>query len=119
MKVQKKQFSLKTDDWVFKTRSEGRRMKIYIKLSKAESQQWASIKGAVIGQGTMSDGEFAKIMLFRGLNGFMDDLNKAMDEMSADEKAEVLKEAGVEAEVELEIPVAEEDENPQSSDAQG
>ena len=47
-------------------------------------------------------------MLFRGLNGFMDDLNKAMDEMSADEKAEVLKEAGVEAEVELEIPVAEE-----------
>jgi hypothetical protein len=49
----------------------------------------------------------------------MDDLNKAMDEMSAEEKAEVLKEAGVEAEVELEIPVAEEDENPQSSDAQG
>jgi len=117
MKVQKKQFNLKTGDWVFKTRSEGRRMKIYIKLSKAESQQWASIKGAVIGQGSMSDGEFAKIMLFRGLNGFMDDLNKAMDEMSDQEKQDILQEAGVEPEVELEIPVAEEDENTQSSDA--
>jgi len=92
-------------------------MKIYIKLSKAESQQWASIKGAVIGQGSMSDGEFAKIMLFRGLNGFMDDLNKAMDEMSDQEKQDILQEAGVEPEVELEIPVAEEDENTQSSDA--
>lgn len=117
MKVQKKQFSLKTDDWVFKTRSEGRRMKIYIKLSKAESQQWASIKGAVTGPNGMSDGEFAKVMLFRGLNGFMDDLNKAMDEMSEQEKQQVLDEAGVEPQVELEIPVAEEDENTENSDA--
>jgi hypothetical protein len=122
MKVQKTQFKLKTDDWVFKTRSEGRRMKIYIKLNKAESNQWSSIKNAVIGQGAMSDGEFAKIILFRGLNGFMEDLNRAMDEMSAEEKAVVLEEAGVEPEVQLEIPVAEEteesdDENVENSDA--
>lgn len=110
MKVQKKQFKLKTEDWVFKTKSEGRRMKIYIKLNKNESTQWASIKKAVIGTGAMSDGEFAKIMLFRGINGFMDDLNKAMDEMSEQEKQDVLSEAGVETEVELDIPVSE-DEN--------
>ena len=109
MKVQKKQFKLKTEDWVFKTKSEGRRMKIYIKLNKGESNQWAAIKNAVIGQNSMSDGEFAKIMMFRGLNGFMDDLNKAMDEMSETEKQEILKEAGVEEEVSLEIPVAEEE----------
>jgi hypothetical protein len=110
MKVQKKQFKLKTDDWVFKTKSEGRRMKIYIKLNKGESNQWAAIKNAVIGEGTMSDGEFAKIMLFRGLNGFMEDLNKAMDEMSEQEKQEVLREAGVQTEIDLDVPVAE-DEN--------
>ena len=93
-------------------------MKIYIKLSKAESQQWSSIKGAVIGENGMSDGEFAKIMLFRGLNGFMEDLNKAMDEMSEQEKIEVLKEAGVETELELDIPVAEEDENSDDTNSQ-
>jgi len=117
MKVQKKQFKLKTEDWVFKTKSEGRRMKIYIKLSKDESNQWAAIKNAVIGAGNMSDGEFAKIMLFRGLNGFMNDLNKAMDEMSEQEKQEVLREAGMETELELDVPVTE-DENSTSTVAE-
>jgi hypothetical protein len=116
MKVQKKQFSLKTNDWVFKTNSEGRRMKIYIKLNKEESSKWNSIKSAVMGEdGKMADGDFAKVMLFRGLNGFMDDLNKAMDEMSEDEKAEILKEAGaVDDDVTLEIPVAEDEDNENS-----
>jgi len=96
-------------------------MKIYIKLNKQESQQWASIKNSVVGKGAMSDGEFAKIMLFRGLNGFMDDLNKAMDEMSEEEKDAILAEAeaAVEgsSEVALEIPVQEEsDENAENSD---
>ena len=116
MKVQKKQFSLKTNNWVFKTNSEGRRMKIYIKLTKEESSKWNSVKGAVMGEdGKMSDGDFAKVMLFRGLNGFMDDLNKAMDEMSSEEKAEILKEAGVvDDDVTLEIPVEEDEDNENS-----
>ena len=118
MKVQKKQFSLKTDDWVFKVKSEGRRMKIYIKLSKAESQQWSSIKGAVIGNNGMTDAEFAKIMMFRGLNTFMEDLNKAMDEMSEQEKQQILDEAGVETEIDLDIPVAEEDANTNDANSQ-
>jgi len=91
-------------------------MKIYIKLTKEESSKWNSIKGAVMGnEGKMDDGDFAKVMLFRGLNGFMDDLNKAMDEMSEEEKAEILKEAGaVDDEVTLDIPVAEDEDNENS-----
>ena len=94
MKVEKTKINLKTNDWIFKIRNEGRRMKIYIKLNKQESGQWGSIKNAVIGKdATMSDGEFAKIMMLRGLNSFMDDVNKAIADMSEDEKAKVLADA--------------------------
>lgn len=92
-------------------------MKIYIKLNKQESGQWNSIKSAVVGDGTLSDGEFAKVMLFRGINAFMDDLNQAMDEMSDAEKDEVLKEAGVAPEIEVEVPVAEEEDDENSTDS--
>tara|TARA_R110000765_G_C18898936_1_gene603834 strand:- start:453 stop:821 length:369 start_codon:yes stop_codon:yes gene_type:complete len=108
MKVEKNKIKLKTSDWIFKIRKEGRRMKIYMKLTKAESGQWDAVKGAVIGKDSkMSDGEFAKIMMFRGLNGFMDDVNKAIDGMSEEEKAKVLEDAGVDPvapEVVLEVP---------------
>ena len=97
-------------------------MKMYIKLTKGESQQWEAVKGAVIGKDAqMTDGEFAKIMMFRGLNSFMDDVNKAVDQMSEEEKAEALEKAGVtpepvESEIELEVPnLSELDENTQAS----
>jgi len=108
MKVEKNKINLKTNDWVFKIRNEGRRMKIYMKLTKEESSQWDAVKGAVIGKNSkMSDAEFAKVMMFRGLNSFMDDVTKAIEGMTEEEKAEVLKTAGVEpveAEVVLEVP---------------
>ena len=108
MKVEKTKINLKTNDWVFKIRNEGRRMKIYMKLTQAESSQWNAVKGAVIGKDSkMSDGEFAKVMMFRGLNSFMDDVNKAIEGMSEEEKAEVLATAGVQpvdSEVVLEVP---------------
>lgn len=103
MKVQKNQIKLKTDDWVFKINSEGRRMKIYIKLNQMESSQWSSLKTAAVGP-SMSDGEFAKIMLFRGLNSFVDDLNKAVAGMTEEEKARVLSEAAVADVINLEVP---------------
>ena len=99
-------------------------MKIYIKLTKAETERWNMLKSAVIGtESTMSDEEFSKIMLFRGINGFMDDLNKAMDEMPEEEKNQILQDAGVDTEVEVEVPVTpvlsgETDENPKDSDEQ-
>jgi len=112
MKVEKNKIKLKTNDWIFKIRNEGRRMKIYIKLTKDEGNQWGAVKGAVIGKGSkMSDAEFAKIMMFRGLNSFMDDVNQAIDGMTEEEKSKVLKDAGVESaesEVELEVPNLEE-----------
>jgi hypothetical protein len=110
MKVEKNKINLKTNEWIFKIRNEGRRMKMYIKLTKGESQQWEAVKGAVIGKDAqMTDGEFAKIMMFRGLNSFMDDVNKAVDSMTEEEKNEALTKAGVdldapEAEVVLEVP---------------
>lgn len=95
MKVEKNKIKLKTNDWIFKIRNEGRRMKIYIKLNQSESGQWGSIKTAVLGKGSkMEDGEFAKIMMFRGLNSFMDDVNKAIDDMTDEEKEKVLADAG-------------------------
>ena len=130
MKVKKNKIKLKTNDWIFKIRDEGRRMKIYIKLNKAESGQWGSIKDAVIGKDSkMGDEEFAKIMMFRGLNSFMDDVNKAIDDMSEEEKEKVLEDAsegknakalapdGVDEEVEIVVPnVSELDANPAQTD---
>ena len=89
-------------------------MKIYIKLSKAESEQWKGIKNAVVGEQTMSDGEFAKIMLFRGVSNFMQELNAAVEKMSEEEKQEILSEAGLESEIELDIPVVENEDSEDS-----
>jgi len=119
MKVEKIKLTLKTDNYQFKIRTEGRRMKIYVKLTKAETERWNMLKLAVVGkEGGMNDEEFAKVMLFRGINGFMDDINSAMDEMSEEEKAEVLKEAGIESDVVVEVPVTEKetDENTEEID---
>ena len=106
MKVEKTKISLKTSDWKFKIRSEGRRMKIYIKLNKAETQRWVDIKEAITGgdNTAVSDPEFAKIILFRGLNAFMDDIHKALDNMDEEEKQKILEEAGVEENVEVDVP---------------
>jgi hypothetical protein len=117
MKDKKTKILLKTDNWKFKTRSEGRRMKIYIKLNKEETARWKMLRGAVIGEsGSVGDDEFAKIMLFRGLNAFMDDVNSALDEMSDEEKDEILKEAGLETEIEIVVPTGESDENSDDTD---
>ena len=120
MKVRKEKINLKTDDWNFKIDDEGRRMKIYIKLNKAETTQWASLKNAAVGPG-MSDGEFAKIMLFRGLNNFVEDLNKAVSSMSEEEKNKILSEAtSVGSDVSLEVSVPEKpDAITEDSDKQG
>lgn len=108
MKVEKIKLTLKTDEYQFKIKTEGRRMKIYVKLTKAETERWNMLKTAVVGkEGGMNNEEFAKVMLFRGINGFMDDINSAMDEMSDEEKSKILEEAGIESELEVEVPVTE------------
>jgi len=126
MKVETKQFRLKTSDWGFKTRAGGRRMKIYIKLNKEESAKWTSIKSAVLGvKEKMPNDQFAKIILFRGLNAFMEDIHTAIDEMDEAEKKKILEEAGVvppDEEVDLEVPLIpkleEKNENADDADAE-
>jgi len=105
MKVENNQIRLKTSEWNFKVKNKGRRMKIYIKLNQEEGQRWTDIKNAVTGGGKpVPDEEFAKIILFRGLNAFMDDMHEAMNAMDEEEKKKILEEAGVEENVEIDIP---------------
>jgi len=71
-------------------------MKLYIKLTKPETERWQMIKSAVMGddgKSVMSDDAFAKVLFFRGINGFMEDVNKAVDEMDDAEKERMLEEA--------------------------
>ena len=105
MKVKKNTIRLQTSEWKFKVNTEGRRMKIYIKLTQEEGERWTSIKGAITGGGKpIPDSEFAKIILFRGLNAFMDDITSALDDMDDDEKAKLYAEAGIEEQVDIQVP---------------
>lgn len=75
-----------------KIKNEGRRMKIYIKLTKSETEGWNQIKAAFQGFPGTQD-ELVKMMFFRGVNAFMDDLKTQVEELSEEEKAEIIKEA--------------------------
>jgi len=85
----------------------GRRMKIYIKLNKEETAGWQNIKkGFDAFPGT--DDELVKMMFFRGVNAFMDDLKEQVEGLSEEEKQDILAEVQegetsqpVEAEVSL------------------
>jgi uncharacterized protein with ParB-like and HNH nuclease domain len=69
----------------------GRRMKIYIKLNKTETDGWNNIKKGFEGFPGTED-ELVKMMFFRGVNAFMDDLKSQVAELSEDEKAEIMAE---------------------------
>ena len=69
----------------------GRRMKIYIKLNKDETAGWQNIKkGFEAFPGT--EEELVKMMFFRGVNAFMDDLKEQVEGLSEEEKQEIIKE---------------------------
>ena len=75
-----------------KIKTSGRRMKIYIKLNKSETEGWEQIKKAFTGFNGTQD-ELVKMMFFRGVNAFMEDLKESVDELSEEEKAQIIKEA--------------------------
>jgi hypothetical protein len=78
-----------------KLKNTGRRMKIYIKLNKAETEGWNNIKKGFEGfPGTQE--ELVKMMFFRGVNAFMEDLKNQVDELSEEEKEKILKEVDAE-----------------------
>jgi len=74
-----------------KINNTGRRMKIYIKLSKEETAGWQNIKKGFEGFPGTED-ELVKMMFFRGVNAFMDDLKEQVDSMSEEEKEKILQE---------------------------
>ena len=74
----------------FKLREGDRRMKIYIKLSKDETAQWKALKNALTG-GNLSDDTLARIMFFKGIHTITSELNERVENMTEEEKANIMK----------------------------
>ena len=73
----------------FKLRQGDRRMKLYIKLNKVETEQWNTLKQALTG-GQMSDETLARILFFKGIHNVTSDLNERIENMTDEEKAEIM-----------------------------
>ena len=57
----------------FKLREGNRRMKLYIKLNKEETQQWETLRNALSG-GELSSDTLARIMFFKGIHTITQEL---------------------------------------------
>lgn len=82
-------------------------MKLYIKMSKAETSQWDELRKAAKPP-EMSDDEFAKVLFYRGIDTFMSQMTDMINNMSDEEKAKAFTDAGVEVPEELKEPTREE-----------
>lgn len=82
-------------NWKFKVKHSNRRMKLYIKMTKAETSQWEELRRAAKPP-EMSDDEFAKILFYRGIDAFMSQMTDMINNMSQEEKEKMYKEAGIE-----------------------
>lgn len=94
-------------NWKFTVKQSKRRMKLYIKMSKAETAQWDELRKAAKPP-EMNDDEFAKVLFYRGIDAFMSQMTDIINNMSDDEKAEAFAEAGVEVPEEFKEPTREE-----------
>ena len=94
-------------NWKFKVKQSNRRMKLYIKMSKAETAQWDELRKAAKPP-EMSDDEFAKVLFYRGIDTFMSQMTDMINNMSDEEKAKAFTDAGVEVPEELVEPTREE-----------
>ena len=89
------EFDPKSINWKFKATQSKRRMKLYIKMKKAETAQWDALKDAAKPP-EMSDNEFARILFYKGLNGFMEELTEKVNSLTEDEKAQIMSQAEAE-----------------------
>tara|TARA_R110002020_G_scaffold316683_1_gene531954 strand:- start:1005 stop:1391 length:387 start_codon:yes stop_codon:yes gene_type:complete len=94
-------------NWKFSVKQSNRRMKLYIKMTKAETSQWDELRKAAKPP-EMSDDEFAKILFYKGIDAFMSQMTEMVNNMPEDEKAKMYAEAGVETSKEEEEPTREE-----------
>ena len=94
-------------NWKFKVKQSNRRMKLYIKMSKAETAQWDELRKAAKPP-EMSDNEFAKVLFYRGIDTFMSQMTDMINNMSDEEKQKAFTDAGVDVPEELKEPTREE-----------
>ena len=79
----------------FKLREGDRRMKLYIKLNKEETQQWEALSNALTG-GQMTNDTLARILFFKGIHTITQELNERVENMTEEEKEAVMKEMSAE-----------------------
>ena len=77
-------------------------MKLYIKMNKADTEQWDQLKEA-IKPPDISDNEFSKVLFFKGIQSFMEELTEKINNLSDEEKDQILSASG------LDVPPTEED----------
>ena len=94
-------------NWKFSVKQSNRRMKLYIKMSQAETTQWDELRKAAKPP-EMNDNEFAKILFYRGIDAFMSQMTDMINNMSDEEKAKAFEDAGVVAPEKEEEPTREE-----------
>ena len=94
-------------NWKFKVKQSNRRMKLYIKMTKAETSQWEELRKAAKPP-EMTDDEFAKILFYRGIDTFMSQMTDMINNMPADEKEKMYAEAGIEVPEDAKEPTREE-----------
>ena len=94
-------------NWKFKVKQSNRRMKLYIKMSKAETAQWDELSKAAKPP-EMTNNEFAKVLFYRGIDAFMSQMTDMINNMSDEEKAKAFAEVGAEVPEELKEPTREE-----------
>jgi len=70
-------------------------MKLYIKLSKEETDQWDTLKQALTG-GQMSNDTLARILFFKGIHAITAELNERVENMTEEEKEEIMKQMSAE-----------------------
>ena len=94
-------------NWKFKVKQSKRRMKLYIKMNKAETGQWDELRRAAKPK-EMSDDDFAKVLFYKGIDSFMSQMTDMINNMSEEEKQKMYAEAGVEVPEEAKQPTREE-----------
>ena len=73
----------------FKLREKNRKVKLYIKLNKEETQQWETLRNALSG-GQMTNDTLARVMFFKGIHTITQELNERVESMSDEEKEEIM-----------------------------
>lgn len=75
----------------------GRRMKLYIKLNKEETEMWNAMKDAFT-DGQLGDDQLARIFMFKGIDAINRELDERIAQMSDEEKEAIIEQINNESE---------------------